>query len=58
MKKFFEILLIKIAKHILMERNIQRALYVSRKDNNKMWYMAESLECIIKRMKNDYKDAI
>lgn len=28
---------------------------MSRKDNNDMWYMAESLEQIAKRMRNKYE---
>jgi hypothetical protein len=52
----FEAWLIIIAKNILRERNVQRSLVVSRKDNNKMWYMSEELEAIAKRMKSGYKE--
>lgn len=55
MKKRFEILLIKIAAKILIDRNIQRSGFVSRKDNNEMWGMSEKLDAIIKRMESDYE---
>lgn len=48
--KWFEVMLIKVARHILMKRNVQRALFVNRRDNNEMWAMSEGLEGIIKRM--------
>jgi hypothetical protein len=55
MRKHFEVLLIKIARKILIDRNVQRSSVVSRKDNNEMWYMAEKLESIEKRMLNNYE---
>ena len=39
------------AYYILNGRNVHRCLYISRKDNNRLWYDSEHLECIIKRMK-------
>lgn len=56
LKTFFEVLLIKIAARILIGRNVQRSAIVSRRDNNAMWYMAEKLEGICKRMSNGYED--
>lgn len=55
-RKYFEVFLIRIAKYILMERNSNRCKVVSRRDNNEMWYMAENLESICKRMIEEYKD--
>lgn len=37
-----------------MERNVSRCKFVSRRDNNDMWYMAEKLDSIIERMKDNY----
>lgn len=54
-KKYFEIHLISIARKILIGRNVHRSLFVSRRDNNDMYYMAERLESIEKRMRDDYK---
>ena len=54
--KRFEILLIRIAARILMERNFKRSAFVSRRDNNEMWYMAEKLDSICDRMKDDYNN--
>ena len=55
LRKHFEVLLIKIAKHILMGRNLNRCKVVSRKDNNQMWYMAEKLGAICERMIGEYE---
>jgi hypothetical protein len=55
LRKRFEVLLIKIAQKILVDRNVQRSAVVSRKDNNDMWAMSEKLEVIEKRMLNNYK---
>ena len=54
-RKRFEVLLIKIAKWILMERNVSRSMVVSRRDNNDMWFMAEKLESICDRMIDEYE---
>jgi hypothetical protein len=59
MKKWFrkrlEVLLIRIAKWILLERNVARSAVVSRKDNNAMWSMAEKLDGICDRILDDYE---
>lgn len=55
LKVRFEVALIRLARAILKERNVHRALVVSRKDNNDMWSMSERLEAIEKRMLNKYK---
>ncbi len=55
-RKHFEIFMIYIAEKILIERNFARSSVVSRRDNNDMWYMAEKLESIRKRMRNEYND--
>lgn len=51
----FEVFLIWVAEYILIERNVARCQVVSRRDNNDMWHMAEQLESIRTRMKNEYK---
>ncbi|HHQ4791284.1 TPA: hypothetical protein ACSP21_002179 [Aeromonas veronii] len=48
--------LVLLAAKILTGRNVQRCKVVSRKDNNDMWYMAEKLEMIAKRMRNKYEE--
>ena len=58
MKSFFrrkaEAWLILLAAKILIDRNVQRAAVVSRRDNNDMWGMAEQLEAIAKRIIKNY----
>lgn len=58
MKRFFrrkfEARLIILAAKILIERNVQRAAVVSRRDNNDMWRMAEQLEAIARRISKNY----
>lgn len=46
--------LIGVAIRILKGRNVPRSLVVSRRDNNEMWGMAESLEDIQKRIATGY----
>jgi hypothetical protein len=46
--------LILLAAKILIDRNVQRAAVVSRRDNNDMWAMAEKLEAIAKRISTNY----
>lgn len=55
-KRHYEALLIKIARKILIDRNVQRAAVVSRRDNNDMWAMAEQLESIEGRIKTSYNN--
>lgn len=55
LRKYFEVMLIRIAAWILIGRNVQRCKVVSRRDNNAMWYMAEKLESICARMMDEYK---
>ena len=55
-RKHWEVLLIKLAKWILIERNVARSSVVSRRDNNDMWSMAEKLEAICDRMTDEYKN--
>ena len=55
LRRKFEAALIRLAAKILMDRNVQRSLVVSRRDNNDMWYMAEKLEAIADRISNGYK---
>ena len=43
-----------LAAKILIDRNVQRAAVVSRRDNNDMWGMAEQLEAIAKRISKNY----
>ncbi|CAM3074182.1 hypothetical protein SAMN04490207_6154 [Pseudomonas gessardii] len=57
-KRFFrrkaEAWLIQLAAKILIDRNVQRAAVVSRRDNNDMWSMAEKLEAIAQRISKNY----
>lgn len=52
--KHFEILLLRLALYIIKGRNVSRSLYISRRDNNKLWSAGEHLEETIKRMKHNY----
>ena len=54
-RRHFEAWLVLVAAKILIGRNVHRCKVASRKDNNDMWYMAESLEQIAKRMRNKYE---
>ena len=54
-RRHFEAWLILLAAKILIGRNVQRSAVVSRRDNNDMWYMAEKLEQIAKRIQNKYE---
>ncbi len=54
-RKHFEVLLIRIARWILLERNVPRSPVVSRKDNNEMWSMAEKLDGICERIIDNYE---
>lgn len=58
MRKFFrrkaESWLILLAAKILIDRNVQRASVVSRRDNNDMWSMSEKLEAIAERISKGY----
>ncbi|MDI2594983.1 hypothetical protein POF45_26685 [Pseudomonas sp. 681] len=59
MKRFirrkFEAWLILVAAKILVVRNVHRSPVVSRRDNNKMYGMAEELEDIAERISNQYQ---
>jgi len=46
--------LILLAAKILINRNVQRAAVVSRRDNNDMWATAERLEAIARRISKKY----
>lgn len=54
-RRHVEACLVLLAAKILIGRNVQRSAVVSRRDNNDMWYMAEQLETIAKRMAEGYK---
>jgi hypothetical protein len=53
-RRKLEAWLILLAAKILIDRNVQRAAIVSRRDNNDMWGMAEQLEAIAKRISKNY----
>lgn len=55
MRKYWEVFLISVARRILIGRNVHRCAVVSRRDNNTMWYMAEKLEGIERRMLDEYR---
>lgn len=54
LRRKFEAWLIRRAIAILMNRNVARSLVVSRADNNHMWYIAEKLDAIAKRISKNY----
>ncbi len=54
LRRKLEAALIRLAITILAGRNVTRSLVVSRRDNNEMWSMAESLEDIADRISRDY----
>ncbi|MDU9394591.1 hypothetical protein [Pseudomonas sp. zfem002] len=54
LRRRFEAALIRLAIAILAGRNVTRSLVVSRRDNNEMWSMAESLEGIAERISRNY----
>lgn len=57
MKKFkarWEAFLIRVAKYILLERNVVRSPVVSRRDNNEMWAMGWRLHDIANRIEDGY----
>ena len=53
-RRKLEASLIRLAIAVLLGRNVQRSLVVSRRDNNDMWYMAEKLDAIAKRISENY----
>jgi len=55
-KKKYECYMIRKAAKILINRNVKRSKYTSRKDNNTIWVMGEKLEAIAHRVNNEYKD--
>ncbi|MOA37189.1 hypothetical protein D3C78_1587620 [compost metagenome] len=54
LRRKLEAWLVRRAAAILMGRNVDRSAVVSRRDNNDMWYMAERLESIAKRISSNY----
>ena len=56
MSKMWEIFLIRFASWILKSRNIDRAMFISKKDNDDTWYMSERLDSIAKRMECSYDE--
>ena len=56
MSKMWEIFLIRFASWILKSRNIDRAMFISRKDNNQIWYISDRLDSIAKRMECSYDE--
>ena len=55
MKARFEAFLLRVAKWIVLGRNVARAPVVSRRDNNAMFAMGFALEEIAKRIETGYK---
>jgi len=53
--KIIELFLLKFAVWVLFERNVSRSKFISRLDNNSLWYMGEKIEAIIVRIRNDYR---
>ena len=54
MRMKLEILLLRIAAYILIGRNVNRCRWISRRDNNQLWYDGENVQNTIDRMKNKY----
>jgi hypothetical protein len=54
-RRKIEASLILLAAKILEGRNVQRSSVVSRRDNNKMYGMAEELDGIAERINNNYQ---
>lgn len=55
MKARFEAFLLRVAKWIVLGRNVARSPVVSRRDNNAMFEMGFALEEIAKRIETGYK---
>lgn len=55
LRRKVEAWMVRLAAKILMDRNIQRSMVVSRRDNNDMWYMAEKLESVADRISANYQ---
>ncbi|HDR3018711.1 hypothetical protein [Pseudomonas aeruginosa] len=56
LRRHVEAGLILVAARILAGRNVHRSAVVSRRDNNDMWGMAERLENIAGRIRNEYRE--
>ncbi|WP_198386600.1 hypothetical protein [Burkholderia ubonensis] len=56
MKARYEAFLLRVAKAIVLGRNVQRAPVVSRVDNNAMFEMGYQLESIAKRIETGYEN--
>ena len=56
-RRKLEASLLRLAAGILMGRNVNRSMVVSRRDNNDMWHMAERLESIADRISSSYPNA-
>lgn len=56
-RRKLEASLLRLAAGILMDRNVNRSMVVSRRDNNDMWHMAERLESIADRISSGYPNA-
>lgn len=55
MKAWFEAKLLRLAAWIL-DRNVERALVISRRDNNYIFDVEHNLISIAKRIENGYED--
>jgi hypothetical protein len=55
MRKFFEVFLLNIAYKII-DRNLERSMVISRKDNNYLFEVASKLKQIIYRIKTEYNE--
>jgi hypothetical protein len=53
--KWFDLLLLRLAVWVLKDRNVARCRFISRRDNNDLYYMSERIEAIINRIKTDYE---
>jgi hypothetical protein len=53
-RKYIELFWLKIAIYILIKRNGKRCDYISREDNNSLWYLGEKVEIISNHIKSEY----
>jgi hypothetical protein len=53
-RKQWEIALLQLVVRIARGRNVPRASFISRRDNNQLWTIHEQVEGIIRRMQEDY----
>jgi hypothetical protein len=56
LKARWEAFLIRVAARIVRDRDVHRAMVVSRADNNRMFELGYELDAIAKRIESGYKE--